>query len=87
MKMAAFWIVAPCSLIKFTSVSQVFAASVIRVVFTLLETTWRYNPEDNHLHTHCHQNLKSYLDFTLFQENYHYLQLSVLTSEYLLYWF
>jgi hypothetical protein len=25
------------------------------------QTTWRYNPEDSHLHTNCHDNLKSYL--------------------------
>jgi hypothetical protein len=25
------------------------------------ETTWRYIPERSHLHTCCHENLKSYL--------------------------
>jgi hypothetical protein len=25
------------------------------------QSTWRYNPEDSHLHSHCCENLKSYL--------------------------
>jgi hypothetical protein len=24
------------------------------------QSTWHYNPEDSHLHTHCHENLKSH---------------------------
>jgi surface polysaccharide O-acyltransferase-like enzyme len=27
----------------------------------LYQSTWHYNPEDSHLHTHCHENLKSYM--------------------------
>jgi hypothetical protein len=30
MKMVVFWVVAPCSLVKFTDVSEVLAASIIR---------------------------------------------------------
>jgi hypothetical protein len=71
MKMAVFWVVAPCSLVEVTDVSEVLAASIIRVMMeaastselsvNCYQTTWRYNPEDNHLHTHCLENLKSYL--------------------------
>jgi hypothetical protein len=47
------------------------AAFIIRVVVIevasnsehFYQTTWCYNPEDSHLHTCCHQNLKFYLDF------------------------
>jgi hypothetical protein len=30
--MVVFWIVAPCSLVKFTDVSEVLAASIIREI-------------------------------------------------------
>jgi hypothetical protein len=33
-KMAVFWVVAPCSLAKFTNVSEVLAASIIRAMST-----------------------------------------------------
>jgi hypothetical protein len=59
-KRTVFWVVAPCGE-KFTEVSEVFAASVITVTMeaarnpeTLLnfhQTTRRYNPQNNHLHT------------------------------------
>jgi hypothetical protein len=32
MKMAVFWVVAPCSLVEVTDVSEVLAASIIRVM-------------------------------------------------------
>jgi hypothetical protein len=28
--------------------------------FTSHQSTWRYNPEDSHLHTHCRENVKSW---------------------------
>jgi uncharacterized ion transporter superfamily protein YfcC len=46
MKMAIFWVVAPCSLVK--------------VYLYFYQTTWRYNPEDSHLRTNRRENLKSY---------------------------
>jgi hypothetical protein len=59
-KMAVFWVVAPCSLV---AVYQRPAASSIRAIALMMEaartsetlvnfyqTTWRYNPEDRHLH-------------------------------------
>jgi hypothetical protein len=64
MKMAVFWVVAPRSLVKFTNVSEVLAASGLialmleatRTSETLVnfyQTTRRYNPEDSHLRTHA----------------------------------
>jgi hypothetical protein len=32
MKIAVFWVVAPCSLVDFTYVSEVLAASIIRTM-------------------------------------------------------
>jgi hypothetical protein len=37
------------------------AASTYEMLVNFYHTTWRYSPEDSHLHTcHC-ENLKSYL--------------------------
>jgi hypothetical protein len=53
--MAVFWVVAPCSLVKFTNVSEVLAASIIRAMeaartsetlINFYQTTRRYNPEE-----------------------------------------
>jgi hypothetical protein len=38
-KTAVFWDVAPCSLVKFTDVSEVLAASIIRGIATTQKTT------------------------------------------------
>jgi hypothetical protein len=70
--MAVFWIVAPCSLVEVYQLLEVLAASIIRASALMMEaarisetlvnfyqTTWSYNPEDSHLCTHCHENLKS----------------------------
>jgi hypothetical protein len=68
-KMAVFWVVTPCSLVE---ASEVHAASIIIVLMmeaasisetmvNFYQTTRRYNPEDSHLHTSCHENLKSYI--------------------------
>jgi hypothetical protein len=68
--MAIFWVVAVYSLVEFTNVSEVLAASIIRVIMmevastsemlvSIYQTTWRYNPEDSHLQTRRHENLKS----------------------------
>jgi hypothetical protein len=46
MKMAVVWVVGPCSLVEFTDVSEVLAASVIRAMY---QTTCNNNPEDSHL--------------------------------------
>jgi hypothetical protein len=41
------------------------AASASETLVNFYQTTRRYNPEDSHLHTHRHENLKSYLCKTL----------------------
>jgi hypothetical protein len=51
--MADFWVVAPCSIVDFTDVSEVLAS--------IIQTTRLYNPEDSHLHTRRRENLKSVL--------------------------
>jgi hypothetical protein len=53
--MAVLWVVAPCNLNKFTEVSEVLAASIIRAMRTseksvnFYQTIRRNNPEDGHL--------------------------------------
>jgi hypothetical protein len=37
------------------------AASTSETSVKFYQTTRRCNPEDSHLHTRCHENLKSYL--------------------------
>jgi hypothetical protein len=34
------------------------------------QTTWRYNPEDSHLHTRRHENLKLYRQIICFRNGY-----------------
>jgi hypothetical protein len=54
-----------------SNVSEVLAASIFRAMMmeaartsemlvNFYQTTWHYNPEDSHLRTHHHENLKSY---------------------------
>jgi hypothetical protein len=50
---------------KFTDVSEVLAASIIRAsisetLVNVYQITQHNNPEDSHLHTHHHWNLKSH---------------------------
>jgi hypothetical protein len=63
--MTVFWVAAQCNLVKFTYVSEVFAASLIRALtpktmVNSYQTTQHYNPEDSHLHTCYHKNLIFY---------------------------
>jgi hypothetical protein len=37
------------------------AASTSEMMVNFYQITWRNNPEDSHLRTHCHENLKSHL--------------------------
>jgi hypothetical protein len=39
------------------------AARTSETLVNFYQTTWRYNPEDSHLHTHHHENLKTYLPY------------------------
>jgi hypothetical protein len=54
---------------EFTDVSLVLAASIIALMeaastsetsVNFYQTIRRFNPEDGHLHTRCHENFKSY---------------------------
>jgi hypothetical protein len=65
--MPIFWVVEPSSLVKFTNVSDVLAASILialmmeaastsETLVNFYETTRRYNPEDSHLHTRRREN-------------------------------
>jgi hypothetical protein len=69
LKMAVFWVVAPCNLVA------VYPGSIIRAMTTLMmeaastsetsvnfyQTIRRYNPVDSYLYTRCRENLNSYL--------------------------
>jgi hypothetical protein len=69
MKIAVFWVVAPCSLVEFY---QRFrgpccvhhqgdeAARTSETLVNFYQTTRCYNLEDSNLHTHRRENLKSY---------------------------
>jgi hypothetical protein len=35
------------------------AARISETLLNFYQTTWHYNPEDSHLHTHHRENLKS----------------------------
>jgi hypothetical protein len=62
MKMAIFWVVAPCSLVE---VYRRFRGPCCLHhqgdESHFYQNTWRYNSEDGHLHTRRRENLKSYL--------------------------
>jgi hypothetical protein len=49
LKMAVFWIAAPCSLEEACSSET-----------SVNQTTRRNNPEDSHLHPRCRENMKSH---------------------------
>jgi hypothetical protein len=57
--MAVFWVVAPCSLIVLIAL-MVDAASTSETSVNFYQTTLRNNPENSHLHTRRHENLKSH---------------------------
>jgi hypothetical protein len=67
--MTVFWDVAPCSLIQvYTDVSEVQgivlmmeAAITSETSVNFYKTTRRNMPEDSHLHTLRHENVKSHL--------------------------
>jgi hypothetical protein len=69
--MAVFWVVAPCSLVEevYQSLPLIIlmmeAARSSETLVNFYQTTWCYNPEDSHLCTHCHENLKSYYQYSL----------------------
>jgi hypothetical protein len=58
MKMAVFWVLAPCSVMA-------EAASTSETSVNLYQTTRRNNPEESYLHTRRRDNLKSHYVFML----------------------
>jgi hypothetical protein len=68
MKMAVFWVVAPCSLVEVVASiirAMMEAARTSETLVTFHQTTRRYNLEDSHLHSRLRENLKFYknIDF------------------------
>jgi hypothetical protein len=57
--MAVFWVVALALMME--------AARISETLVNFYQTTRRYNPEDNHLRTHRRENLRSYLNISLFE--------------------
>jgi hypothetical protein len=64
MKMALFWVVAQCGLVKFIDISEVNAASIItaNTSETLVNFYHTTQPEDSRLHSRCLENWKSLLE-------------------------
>jgi hypothetical protein len=60
LKKDIFWVVALCSLAMITTL-MMEAASTSETSVNFYQTTWRFNPEDSHLHNHHHDKLKSYI--------------------------
>jgi hypothetical protein len=58
MKIAVFWVVAPCSLVEVSPMME--AVSTSETLVNFYQTTRRYSPEDSNLHAHRRENLKSY---------------------------
>jgi hypothetical protein len=56
MKVAVFWVVAPCRVIAL----MMEAASTSETSVNFYQTAQSNNPEDSHLHTHHHENLGSH---------------------------
>jgi hypothetical protein len=49
MKIAVFWVVAPCSLVEVRAM-MMEAARTSETLVNFYQTTWCYNPEDSNLH-------------------------------------
>jgi hypothetical protein len=71
MKMAVFWVVAPCSLLEVCRrfrgycflhhpIALMEAASTSKTSVNFYQITLRNNPENSHLHTRRRENLKSH---------------------------
>jgi hypothetical protein len=59
MKMAVFWIVAPCSLVEAITL-MMEAASTSETSVNFYQTTRRNNPKDSNLNTYRRENLESH---------------------------
>jgi hypothetical protein len=72
-RMAVFWVVAPCSLVEVhlrfrgpcclhhQGTLMMEAARFSETLVNFYQTTRSYNPQDSYLHTHRRENLKSHL--------------------------
>jgi hypothetical protein len=64
LKMAVFWVVVPCILVEVYHYFRCACCLCHRewwlTLVNFYHTTWHYNTEGCHLHTHCQENLKSY---------------------------
>jgi hypothetical protein len=69
-KIAIFWVVAPCSLVKGRIALTMEATRTSETLVNVYQTTRRYNPEDSHLRTHRRENLKSYKIVFVYQYNF-----------------
>jgi hypothetical protein len=72
-KMAVFWVAALCSLVEvYQSLIALMmeAARTSETLVNFYQTTRRYNPEDSHLHTYSHENLKSYKKCCCWRNNH-----------------
>jgi hypothetical protein len=64
MKMTVFWDAEPCSPVEVRDPDDTGIALMTEAIQTpetlvnSYQSTWRYNPEDSHLHTHRRENLK-----------------------------
>jgi hypothetical protein len=67
--MVVLWVDVPRSLVDFTDISEVLAASITLMMVAAstsetsvnsYQTKQHNNPEDSHLYTQCHENLKSH---------------------------
>jgi hypothetical protein len=55
--MTVFWVVAQCRLIALMTEAE----STSETSVNFYQTTQHNNPEDSHLHTRCHENLKPHI--------------------------
>jgi hypothetical protein len=77
-KLAVFWVVAPCFLVTFTSVSEMLSAFTIALMeeatstsetsVNFYQTARRSNPQECRLHTSRHQNPKSLKIFIIYSK-------------------
>jgi hypothetical protein len=59
MKMAVFWVIAPCNLVEVLIALMMEAVSISETSANFYQTTRRNNPEDSHLDSRRRENLKS----------------------------
>jgi hypothetical protein len=58
--------VVPCLSILVTLMMEAIHSSKTSVTSILIRAAWRHIPKDSILHSHCHENLTSYIIFMVF---------------------